>query len=225
MRQTLGAGYVVDDWKALHNLTLNLGIRYEATTVPTEVDGNLSRLVNLTDSAPKLGGTYFSNPTLKNFEPRVGVIWSPFKNQKTAIRAGFGMFDILPLPYQFELLSSLVAPYLKSRQRGVLQRRRRRTRPRSPETGSSRMVPTPRFKRLPRCGRATSSPIRSRSYLMEWNLNVEQDLGHDLSMYLGFVGSRGVHQPFRTDEANTVQPIGYHQRPPDISQAGHGFGA
>jgi hypothetical protein len=27
-------------------------------------------------------------------------------------------------------------------------------------------------------------------------------------MFLGFVGSKGVHQPFRTDEANTVQPIG-----------------
>jgi hypothetical protein len=52
-------------------------------------------------------------------------------------------------------------------------------------------------------------PNPSRSYLLEWNLNVEQDFGHDLSMYLGFVGSRGVHQPFRTDEANTVQPIGY----------------
>ncbi len=33
--------------------------------------------------------------------------------QRTAVRAGFGMFDILPLPYQFELLISLVAPYLK----------------------------------------------------------------------------------------------------------------
>jgi hypothetical protein len=38
---------------------------------------------------------------------------------------------------------------------------------------------------------------------------VEQDLGHNLSMYLGFVGSKGVHQPFRTDEVNTVQPIGF----------------
>ena len=54
-------------------------------------------------------------------------------------------------------------------------------------------------------------PNPSRSYLMEWNLNIEQDFGHNLSMYLGFVGSKGVHQPFRTDEVNTVQPIGYRE--------------
>ena len=207
LRQTLGAGYVVDDWKALHNLTLNLGIRYEATTVPSEVDGHLSRLVNLTDPAPKLGGTYFSNPTLTNFEPRVGAIWSPFKNQKTAIRGGFGMFDILPLPYQFELLSSLVAPYLKS---GSVVYANAAAPYTTPQPGDGKF-PHDSYSSIQAPSTLRQSyidPNPKRSYLLEWNLNVEQDLGHDLSMYLGFVGSRGVHQPFRTDEANTVQPIG-----------------
>ena len=208
LRQTLAAGYVLDDWKAMHNLTLNLGIRYEASTVPTEVHGNLSRLVNLTDSAPTLGGTYFSNPTLKNFEPRIGVIWSPFKNQKTAIRGGFGIFDILPLPYQFELLSSLVAPYLKV---GSVVYSNAPAPYTTAEPGDGKFahgsygsIQAPSTLR-----QSYIQPHPGRSYLMEWNLNVEQDLGHDLSMYLGFVGSKGVHQPFRTDAANTVQPIGY----------------
>jgi hypothetical protein len=208
LRQTLGAGYVLDDWKAMHSLTLNVGIRYEATTVPTEVHGNLSRLLNLSDPAPTLGGTYFSNQTLRNFEPRVGVIWSPFKNQKTAIRGGFGIFDILPLPYQFELLSSLAAPYLKVG--SVVY-----SNPPAPYTtlepgdgkfahGSYASIQAPSTLR-----QSYIQPHPSRSYLMEWNLNIEQDLGHEIGMYLGFVGSRGVHQPFRTDEANTVQPVGY----------------
>jgi hypothetical protein len=207
LRQTLGAGYVLDDWKATHNLTLNVGIRYEATTVPTEVHGNLSRLVNLTDSTPTLGGTYFSNPTLKNFEPRVGVIWSPFKNQKTAIRAGFGVFDILPLPYQFELLSSLAAPYLKV---GSVVYSNAPAPYTTPEPGDGRFAhgSYPSIQAPSTLRQTYIQPNPNRSYLMEWNLNLEQDLGHDLSMYLGFVGSRGVHQPFRTDEANTVQPIG-----------------
>lgn len=207
LRQTLGAGYVLDDWKALRNLTLNIGLRYEAITVPTEVHGNLSRLVNMTDSAPKLGGTYFSNPTQKNFEPRVGVVWDPFSSGKTAVRAGFGVFDVLPLPYQFELLSALAAPYL---QVGSVVY----SNAAAPYTtvqpgdgkfahGSFTSIQAPSTLR-----QSYIQPSPSRSYLMEWNLNIEQDFGHDMSMYLGFVGSKGVHQPFRTDEANTVQPIG-----------------
>ena len=207
LRQTLGAGYLLDDWKARKNLTLNLGVRYEATTVPTEVHGNISRLVNLTDPAPTLGGTYFSNPTLKNFEPRIGVVWDPFATGKTAIRAGFGIFDILPLPYQFELLSALAAPYLQvgSVVYSNVAAPYTTTQPGDGKFahGSFASIQAPSTLR-----QSYIQPTPPRNYLMEWNMNVEQDLGHSFSAMLGFVGSRGVHQPFRTDEVNTVQPIG-----------------
>jgi len=208
LRQWLGGGYVLDDWKALPNLTFNIGLRYEATTVPTEEHGHLSRLVNLTDPAPTLGGTYFSNPTLKNFEPRVGVVWDPFKTGKTVVRGGFGIFDVLPLPYQFELLAALAAPYLQvgsvvySNSNGVNYA--------TPQPGDGKFahgsfgsIQAPSALR-----QSYIQPNPSRNYLMEWNLNVERELGYNFNAFLGFVGSKGVHQPFRTDEVNTVQPIG-----------------
>ena len=208
LRQTLGAGYVLDDWKARKNLTLNVGLRYEATQVPTEVHGNISRLVNLTDPAPTLGGSYFSNPTLKNFEPRVGVVWDPFGTGKTAVRAGFGIFDILPLPYQFELLSALAAPYLQVGSVVYSNAAAPYTAAQPGDGkfahGSFAAIQAPSTLR-----QSYVQPNPARNYLMEWNMNVEQDLGHSFSATVGFVGSKGVHQPFRTDEVNTVQPIGY----------------
>jgi hypothetical protein len=91
----------MDDWRARPNLTLNLGLRYEAATVPSEAHGKLSNLPSLTSTTPHLGDPFFSNPTTLDFEPRVGFAWDPLGNGKTSIRGGFGIFDNLPLPYLF----------------------------------------------------------------------------------------------------------------------------
>src|SRR5207253_4026920 len=52
VRQTIFGGYLQDDWRWLPNLTLNLGLRYEMATIPTEIDGKLANLRNLTDANP-----------------------------------------------------------------------------------------------------------------------------------------------------------------------------
>jgi hypothetical protein len=93
------------------NLTLNLGLRYEMSTVPTEVQGKLSSLYNITDPQPHLGDPYFSNPTLRNFEPRFGFAWDPTGSGKTAVRGGFGIFDSLPLLYGFITMNGQVSPF------------------------------------------------------------------------------------------------------------------
>jgi hypothetical protein len=41
---------------------------------------------------------------------------------------------------------------------------------------------------------------------MQWNLNVQQQLTPTLAGMVAYVGSRGVHQPFRVDEADLVIP-------------------
>src|SRR5258707_1139374 len=66
LRQSVIGAYVQDDWRFRRNLTLNLGLRYEISTVPTESKGKIATLVNVTDTQPRLGNPYFNNPTLKN---------------------------------------------------------------------------------------------------------------------------------------------------------------
>src|SRR5262249_40045859 len=83
-RMSLFAGYFQDDFRILPNLTINLGVRSEMATVPTEVNGKLANLRNLTDPAVTVGDPYFMNPTKANFAPRIGFAWDPFKDGKTS---------------------------------------------------------------------------------------------------------------------------------------------
>lgn len=63
--QWLLTGFVQDDWKVRHDLTLNLGLRYDRQT--------------LTDAK-------------SNFQPRIGFGWNPGGDARTSIRGGYGMY-------------------------------------------------------------------------------------------------------------------------------------
>ncbi len=202
IRQNIYGVYFQDDWRLRPNLTLNLGLRYETSSVPTETAGKFANLRHLGDALPSCAvavagctpgaAALFSNPTLKNFEPRVGFAWDPFSNGKTVLRGGVGMFDVLPLPYQFILLTSQATPFF---QYTIIK---------SPPAGSfySGLTTFP-------ANRLRSTFIDSkpkRNYVMQWNLNVRQQLATNLTAMVAYVGSRGVHQPFRIDDVNLVLP-------------------
>ena len=40
-------------------------------------------------------------PDRDNFEPRIGIAWQPFKNSKTVLRGGYGIFLTRPLAMFF----------------------------------------------------------------------------------------------------------------------------
>jgi hypothetical protein len=206
-RQTIYGAYVQDDWRFLPNLTLNLGLRYEMATVPTETHGLMVNLRKISDPLPICGtpnpqcaGTgplFTSNPTLHNFEPRFGFAWDPFKNGRMAVRGGAGLFDVLPLPDVYYDLETQAVPFFQYL--GF----------------SSTSAPTQPLKLGPLAAadfsttqlRSTylqSNP--SRNYVAQWNLNIQYSLTPSLTAMVAYVGSRGVHQPFRVDEANLTLP-------------------
>jgi hypothetical protein len=194
VRQRIMAGYVQDDVRARKNLTLNLGMRYEIATVPTEANGKLSVLVNMTDPTPHLGSPYFNNPTFHNVEPRVGFSWDPSGDGKMAIRGGVGLFDVLPLPYLYEVLIPLSAPYSKIGTASNL---------------SAGLFPGGIYGTISggtalRQTYLTHSP--KRNYVTEWNLNVQRSLTSNVALTIAYAGSRGIHQAFRSDEINSVVP-------------------
>src|ERR1700676_3772745 len=92
MRQTLFGAYAQDDIRLLSNLTFNVGLRYEMITVPTEAHNLLPNLRHISDATAVVGPPLFRNPTLRNFEPRLGFAWNP-RGGKTLVRGGFGIFD------------------------------------------------------------------------------------------------------------------------------------
>ncbi|HKV81610.1 MAG TPA: TonB-dependent receptor [Candidatus Sulfotelmatobacter sp.] len=194
VRQTIFGTYLQDDWRWVPNLTLNLGLRYEMATVPTEIHGKLANLRHLTDANPHLGDPFFvSNPTTKNFEPRIGFAWDPFRNGKMAVRGGAGLFDVLPLPYQFILLVTQAAPFFEY------------TSIKNPGAGTFFDGVLPPFP-ANKLRQTYTDPSPKRNYVTQWNLNVQYQLTPSLAAMVAYVGSRGVHQPFRVDDADTALP-------------------
>ncbi len=203
LRQTLFGGYLQDDWRWKPNLTINLGLRYEMVTVPTETSGKLSDLLTLSDAVPHLGSPFYGNSTKKNFEPRIGFAWDPFSNGKMAVRGGAGFFDVLPLPYQTTLLATQAAPFFQYTSISA-------SAPPDPSCPSGTTLTFPFVTPClisPNKSRATYiEPNPKRNYVVQWNLNLQYQLTPNLAAMVAYVGSRGVHQPFRVDEADLIIP-------------------
>ena len=86
--------FVLDNWHASRNLTLNYGLRYELQTVPYSVSGfarelNASQTAAVPDTVPS-PGFRFHNPNHKSFAPRLGAAYR--LTDKTVLRLGFGIY-------------------------------------------------------------------------------------------------------------------------------------
>ena len=210
LRQTLAGAYFQDDIRLRSNIIVNVGLRYEMVTVPTEAHNRISNLLHPSDALPHVGAPFFHNPTLRNFEPRIGLAWNP-GGGKTLVRSGFGVFDVLPLPYEFNLSFQRAAPFVNSIFANALP------------AGSFPTGAYAQFVQQP--GSELGTYVEQnpkRNYVMQWNLSVARELTSSLALTVGYVGSRGVHLPYRVDNIDmvlpTLTPTGYVFPPTATSQ-------
>jgi outer membrane receptor protein involved in Fe transport len=213
-RQTTFAAYVQDDWKFKSNLTINLGLRYEPTTVLKDAQGRITNLASITGTSPTCGtlftapipthpgsacgsvGPYYKNPTLHNFEPRVGFAWDPFKDGKSSVRGSFGLYDVDPFAGYFLLQQNQAAPFLVFKSIGGASNFDSTTF--APGAAGIQLANAPNSN----LAMSTIEGAPHRNYVEEWNLTLQRQLTSDMSLTVGYVGSHGVHLMMRGDDGN-----------------------
>ncbi len=204
-----------DSWKVLPRLTLIAGLRYEFNGVPFESGGNFSNFFG-DASAPVPSVGYFSFTNVGPgtgrqmfqdnwglIEPRIGFAYDVFGNGKTAVRGGYGMFhdrvfDNLfgnarsnpPFEAQFNnypLLTSPGYPTLET------------------EPAPGALIPTANIYPGDLLEPVTIDPKLKIPGSQSWNLGVQHQFAHDITVEANYVGSHGTHL-LREINGNPPQP-------------------
>jgi hypothetical protein len=209
--------FIQDSWRVRPNLTLELGLRYEFDQPPFERDGNFSNLLYglASDPAPITFQTvgpgtgrqiYYADPY--DFEPRFGLAWDPFKDGKTSVRLGYGIFHDRVFGNLFEDLRS-DPPFIA----GVQNYPNLSFGPGSPIVTLG-ALPPPSTQPAPSStvqdqslltGVTLIDPYLKTPYTQAWNVGIQRQLGSGTTLEVNYVGS-GSHRLFRSVDGNPPLP-------------------
>jgi hypothetical protein len=173
-------GFAEDSFKVKPNLTLQLGLRYSWYSTPSEAANRFTVFDQATVSLVQVGtngiGQAFHTNN-ENFQPRLGVVWDPFKNQKTIVRAGYAILTDEPVtgivtglnsnpPFSTPLQSSAAGLHLTNA---------------ATLAGASGLAPT------------VIDPNFDNPYVQSYNFNIEEQLAPSTGLTIGYLGSKGTH--------------------------------
>lgn len=216
VERSVYASYVQDNWKISRRLTVNAGLRYEYPQRWHDSNTQLNRLGTLDTSAASqaIGGRFLLagspdyylpgtgvinasgpplirasivDPSWRDFQPRVGMAYRPFSDNKTAIRAGFGIYYALPdansvaqemtsPPFSFEAEVTNLPPFVPA---------------------GSPLHDDQFFPAVPPSGVADEGddPRNRDPRIYEWTFSVERQILNNLLFAAEYLGNRGIDNP------------------------------
>jgi hypothetical protein len=172
---SIGA-FALDSWKVKSNFTVELGLRYDWFGTPTEGGNRFVVFDPAADSLVKKSQPYNQNARL--FQPRVGFAWDVFRNGKTLVRSAYAIMYDQPItgivtglatnpPFAFPISFATAG------------------------TGLS-------FANAFNLAGGAVSPRSIQgdykdAYVQSYNFNIQQQLGNDFGLMVGYFGNKGTH--------------------------------
>lgn len=171
-----GSLWFQERWNARPGLTLEAGLRWDGQRLP----------------AP------FNSPTA-NFNPRMGIAWSPFRGHTSVLRAGFGLFyDRYPLAFLNQAIQKdgvtaseqyLVGPDAVA----------------ALSAGFGGPLEVPLAERP--ASTYAAGPSFPSTYSRKVTAGFEQGLGGDTKFTIEYAGVRGFHLPRMRNIAGALPPV------------------
>ena len=203
-RDWLFAGFAQDDWRVTSNLTVNLGLRYEARTPWIETNnrqvgvniqtGALEFIGNTPVPAGVVGtngfsrGLYKSNYGLPDFQPRIGFAWSPDGSNKTVVRGAYSLSSYLEgtgTNLRLTQNPPFTPPQVEANNVATGTGY-------STETAFSAAAPPTGNPFIGATMLAWSGTVQP-AVANQWNLSVQRELANNTTLQVGYVGQSTSH--------------------------------
>jgi hypothetical protein len=229
------APYVQDDWKVSPRLTVNLGLRWDYRTTPTETNDRMGWLdttnplggmciadQSLVDKGIVGDGSFYrycgrnnpKDPSKTDFGPRLGFAYRPFDdNGRTVIRGGYGIFYDSAEGREIDG-SADIYPYVS---RGSYTQSIGQL---TPLQTTDQLFPV--FSNPGPVTPAANSFIAviisenpKDPYVQQWSLGVQRELTSNTTMELNYIGSKGSNLLMRR---NIAQALPYTPEHPSVEE-------